>query len=160
MKSTKLLLTTLLSAAIMVLLINPADSISAPATETISVSVAYATDEFLGNYDSVTDFVDYKSEYAQKIAFTTNMGVKNFRYIELDHKMDDAGIIYFEKAVLYSLDELLPEQPFVVTWMEVGDAVAYRAITFVDENDKTRYYYMEISGEDGSLLLTEFQPVS
>lgn len=136
---------------------NPPES-TTPAAGEVFVSVDYITDEFLGNYDSVDEFVDYENEYSQKIVFTTNTVIKNFKYIEIGHKAEDTCLVYFESAVLYSLDALLPEKPFVVTWMEVGDAVSYRGIAFTDENNTTRYFYITISGKDGSLLLIEFHP--
>lgn len=133
-------------------------SLSDNLAEDEVVSVDCATEDFLSNYDSFDEFIDYKDEYSQRIVFSTNSVIKDFKYIEIGHKEEDAGIVYFENAVLYSLDELLPENPFVTTWTEVGDVISYRGIAFTDDNNVTKYFYIKISGEDGTLLLIEFQP--
>lgn len=59
---------------------------------------------------------------------------------------------------LYSVDELLPKKPLVVGTVFQG-AFPTRAISFVDENNTTRYYSLEMSGKDGSLFLLELVPL-
>lgn len=130
---------------------NPTTSV----TEKVFVSVDYATDELLSKYDSFDEFVEFEDEGYQKIIFITSIVVKDFRFIEVGHKDEDMNVTFFENKVLYSLDELLPEKPFVVTWMEQG-LIPHRGISFVDESNTTRYFYIAMSGEDGSLLLVEF----
>ena len=120
--------------------------------EELIVSVDYATDELIKKYDAVEEF---EEEGFQKIIFTTNLAVKNFRFIEISYKEEDGTINFFENKVLHSLDEFLPEKPFVVTWMEQG-AIPHRGVAFDDESGTTRYYYLSMSGEDGSVLLVEF----
>lgn len=125
-------------------------------TEDVSLRVDYATDELLSKYDSFEEFVEFKDEDYQKIVFTTNITVKDFKFIEVAYKEEDSNISFFENKVLYSLDELSPEKPFIVTWMEQG-AIPHRGISFVDETNTTRYFYIAMSGKDGSLLLVEFK---
>jgi hypothetical protein len=84
--------------------------------------------------------------------FKTNAAAKDFKFIEIGYDEDK----YFESAVLYSLAELTPEKPFVVTWIEWG-ALPRRGISFSDENNVTRYFYLARSGENGDLLLAEFK---
>lgn len=120
------------------------------------VSVDYATDELLGKYDSFAEFIEFEDEDYQKIIFTTNIAVKDFRFIEIGFEAEDTDVTFFENNVLYSLAELLPTKPFVVTWMEWG-SIPHRGISFIDETDTTRYFYIAMSGEDGSLLLVEFE---
>jgi len=90
------------------------------ATEKVLVSVDYVTDELLTKYASFDEFVEFEEKGYQKIIFTTNITVKDFRFIEVCHKEEDTNNVFFENDALYSLDELLPEKPFVVTWMEWG----------------------------------------
>jgi hypothetical protein len=127
-----------------------------PVTDEVFVSVDYATDELLNKYDSFDEFVEFKDVGYQKIIFTTSIAVKDFRFIEVGYKDEDMNVTFFENKILYSLKELSPEKPFVVTWMEWG-SIPHRGISFVDETNKTRYFYMAMSGENGSLLLVEFK---
>ncbi|MEA4895463.1 MAG: hypothetical protein VB064_09375 [Oscillospiraceae bacterium] len=125
---------------------------SASVTDEVFVSVDYATDELINKYDSFYEFVEFKDEGYQKIIFTTCISVKDFRFIEVGYKDEDINV----NKVLYSMEELSPEKPFVVTWMEWG-SIPHRGISFVDETNKIRYFYIAMSGEDGSLLLVEFK---
>lgn len=131
---------------------NPATS----ATEKVLVSVDYMTDELLSKYDSFAEFIEFEDESSQKIIFTTNIAVKNFKFIEVGYKDKDVNVTFFENKVLYSLEELSPAKPFAAIWMERG-TVPHRGISFIDETDTARYFYIAMSGEDGSLLLVEFK---
>ncbi len=120
-----------------------------------SLNVDYVTNEYLNKYDIFDEFVDYDTE--QKIIFYSDTKVKDFKYIELSNNFyDDFGITYTEEKILFSIDELLPEKPFVVSWMEIGDIVSYRGVAFTDENNITKYFYIADSGKDKSLSLIEF----
>jgi len=125
-------------------------------TEEVLVSVDYATDELLSKYNSFNEFVEFEDEGYQRIIFTTSIAVKDFRFIEVGFKDEDKKVAFFENDVLYSMAELSPEKPFVVTWMEWG-TIPHRGISFVDETNTTRYFYISMSGKDGSLLLVEFK---
>jgi hypothetical protein len=128
----------------------PDSDVSEP--EELIVRVDYATDELINKYDAVEEF---EEAGFQKIIFTTNRAVKNFRFIEISYQEEDGNIKFIENKVLYSIDELLQERPFVVTWMEQG-AIPHRGVAFDDESGTTRHFYLSMSGEDGSLLLVEF----
>ena len=128
----------------------PDSDVSEP--EELIVSVDYATAELINRYDAVEEF---EEAGFQKIIFTTNLAVKNFRFIEISYQEKDGNIKFFENKVLFSLDEFVPEKPFVVTWTEQG-AIPHRGIAFDDESGTTRHYYLSMSGEDGSVLLVEF----
>lgn len=163
MKQVKMLLFFMMTFSMLIVgctnISIPDNNISEPSnsdvsvTEDVFVSVDYATDELINKYDTVEGFED---EGYQKIIFTTNIAVKNFKFIEISYKDEDMNIKFFENKVLYSLDELLPEKPFVVTWMEQG-TIPNRGVTFEDESGTTRYFYLTMSGKDGSILLVEFQ---
>lgn len=124
--------------------------------EKAQVSVAYATAELLDEYDAYSEFIEYEDEYTQKVIFTTNTAVDDFNYIEISFKEKGDEIVFFESEVLYSLTELIPEQPFILSWMEAG-TIPQRGITYLDENKEKKYFYLTISGKDGSLLLIEFE---
>lgn len=130
---------------------DPSDPVVSEPEELI-VSVDYVTDELINKYDAVEEFDEAGD---QKIIFTTNLAVKNFRFIEIGYQEDDGNIKFFENKALFSLDEFLPEKPFVVTWMEQG-AMPHRGIAFDDESGTTWHFFISMSGEDGSVLLVEF----
>jgi hypothetical protein len=116
------------------------------------ISVDYATDDLISKYDTVEEFED---EGDQKIVFTTNIPIKNFKFVELSYIEEDTNINFIENKVLNSMDELLPEKPFFVTCTEQG-AIPHRGISFEDGYGTTRHFYLTISGEDGSISLVEF----
>ena len=115
----------------------------------------YLRDVLLSKYDSYAEFIEFDDEGYQKIIFTTNVSVKDFKFIEIDFKEENEDIVFFASEVLYLLEELKPEEPFVVTWMEWG-SIPHRGISFIDETDTTRHFMIGMSGEDGSLYLNEF----
>lgn len=123
-------------------------------TSEISLSVDYATDELLAEFDSYIDkYVEY--EYAEKVIFKTNTKITNFRFIEVRYKEEGEGIKFYENAVLYSIGEFMPEQPLVVA-IDFPGVLPTKGISFIDENNITRHLYVAMSGENGSLSLVEF----
>lgn len=157
MKPAKLLLFLLLSLAMLFAACgnSPTPDPLPPEADKVLVSVDYVTDELLNQYDSFLEFVEFEDENYQKIVFTTNVPAKDFKFIEIDFSEEDGDIVFFEKEVLYSLDELTAEKPFLVDWIPWG-AIPHRGISFVDEKGDTRYFSIIMSGEDGSLYLDEF----
>jgi hypothetical protein len=127
---------------------------SSSAPEKVQITVDYATDEILSNYDSLSEFIE-SEEISQKIIFTTNVRVKKISFIKVVYEEKNGEFAFFDNGELHSLEDFSPEKPFLVSWMDFG-AIPHRGISFVDENDMTRYFYLATSGEDGSLILTEF----
>lgn len=115
----------------------------------------YATDELIGKYASCKEFIEFDEDGYQKIIFVANTELKDFKFITIGHRSENNSVFFFEESVLYSIDKLTPEEPFVVTWVEWG-TMPHRGISFVDENNVTRYFTITSSGLDGSLLITEF----
>lgn len=122
--------------------------------EKISISIGYAPAEIFGEYNFFEE--EHAGYETERIMFSTNVTVKDFQFIEIGFREGNADIQFYEAAALYMLDELSPERPLVVTWVEQG-SVPHRGISFLDENDTTRYFYISKSGEDDSLLLIEFE---
>ena len=104
-------------------------------------------------------FYETDSEYAQLIYIRTNIGVSDFKYIDIT--LDDPSIDpfdYYPSRMLreiYAMGELAPERPFAVAWVDVG-LMPTRGFSFVDDKGATRYFSISSSGYDGSLLLIEF----
>jgi len=122
--------------------------------EEATISVDYATDELLGQFEIVIhNHTD--EEYYERVVFSTSAGVKGFRFIEVDFREEDGEIVFFESGVLYSIDELLPEMAFVVP-VEFFGSIPSRGIAYTDGNSAAKYFCVAQSGEDGSLFLVEF----
>ena len=141
------------AAAIICRIVLPAERKTLNLSQ-VMFSAENATDELLSGYDSFKEFVEFP-DYP-KILIKTNMTVTQFKFIEVEFISDEYSYRLEVKSVPYSTDELTPEKPFVVTWLEIG-SIPHRGISFVDENNVTRYFTMSRSGIDGSLLFAEFQ---
>ena len=120
---------------------------AAPPPEGGQVSARLATGELLTGY---RDYLDLSSleEGDLRVAFTSNMRFMSFRVVTLGY---DDGIYVSGEVIVQK--ELFPGRPIVVTWPEQGD-VPHRGISFVDENDETRYFVLETAGD--GFLLVEF----
>lgn len=68
---------------------------------------------------------------------------------------EDGTVSYTSKPI-YSLDRLTPERSLVVRMTFPGDTPTY-GISYVDESgdEMTHHLTVEVSGEDGTLLLRE-----
>lgn len=122
------------------------------------VSIDYASEELLSKTDAFDKFVDDSSKYQVKVVFTSNIPVREFRYVELsfrDAGQGDNAINFDILKDLYHVDELTPQRPLVVTMLLDG-VIPNRGISYVDESGTTRYFTISMSGKDNSLLLTEF----
>lgn len=130
---------------------EPATSV----TDGVYVSADYATEELLSRPGTFDEYVaDDDSEYLVKLVFTAHTTVKDFRFlaIQAEEAAEAAGFHLKVDSVLYSQDELSPDKPLVVGMVFVG-TFPTRGISFVDENGTTRYYAVNMSGKDGSIVL-------
>jgi hypothetical protein len=122
----------------------------------VIISGDFATDELINSFESYESYDDLSDTHygdgAQRIFITTNIAVKDFSYIHVGFD-NDGRVRPIE--VLFTLDELLPDKPFVVNWTEVG-SLPQRGFSFVDENGVTRYFTISQSGYDGALIISEF----
>ena len=128
----------------------------------VPVSVAYATDELLGQYASYASFDEAgaaDSSGFARVIFTTTAAVKNFKYLEISFAdagtATDISLSSAKTKTLYSAKTLSPETPVVIGTIFAGDAAPYRGISFTDANNKTRVFYLAQSGQDGTPLLLE-----
>jgi len=61
----------------------------------------------------------------------------------------------FDVEELYTLDRLTADRPLVVSTTFYG-LIPNNGISYVDETGTTRFFAVDMSGEDGSLYLWEF----
>ena len=81
------------------------------------------------------------------LVFTTDALVRDFRFFEItfNETFSEGGDepLYLVANVLYTLDELRPDLPFVVVGAGLGCAVVVNGFSFVDEDGITRYFAIQ-----------------
>lgn len=133
-----------------------------PSPAKATVTLDYASDELLAQKDEYDKYDDTDSEYRVNAVFTTNIAVNGFKYVSL--KYDDSssanGDITFQvEKALYTQNKLTPEKALVITMLLDG-AIPNRGISYIDGNGTARYFTISMSGQDDSLMLTEFTPTA
>lgn len=117
------------------------------------------TADYSANVNEYTEFITYTvddSEYSTKILFTAEGEVTDFRLLSLlVNDVDDNGRMTFDTESLYELPALEENKPLEVTLTFYGDTPAY-GISYKDASGTTKNFTVTLSGEDGSLVLTEF----
>lgn len=114
--------------------------------------------------DVLTDLSDYErfrlglDEEQPLIYFSTEQTIEEFKELSLTFEsVDDDGNVKFTVEEIYNHGTMTPETP-LLTRMEFIGTIPNNGISYVDSNGKTRYFAVEVSGYDGSLLLSEFEP--
>ncbi|MCL2433406.1 MAG: hypothetical protein FWD16_02675 [Clostridia bacterium] len=121
------------------------------------LTVDYATEEVMDAYITYNEFVEFDEEGYQRLIFISREELTDFKFVEVEYS-DDTRAFEVVKE-LFELQSLRPDKPFVVTWMERG-ALPHRAITFTDTQGATRRFLISESGNDGKLMLVDFQHVN
>ena len=107
-------------------------------------------------FDEYAVFKVDESEYSTTILFIAEGTVTDFSFLSLSIKdVDENGKATFDTESLYKLDTLTKEKPLEVTLTFYGDSPAY-GISYKDAQGVTKNYTVTISGEDGSVILSEF----
>lgn len=90
------------------------------------------------------------------IYFSTENTVEDFKVLSLTFEsIDDDGNVKFTVEEIYNCGTMTPEEPQLIR-MELMGTIPNNGISYVDTNGQTRYFAVEVSGYDGSLMLTEF----
>ena len=105
----------------------------------VLIDVSYVDESFFENYDTYDSFI--KDEDWSWIAFTSNVPVKDFSWlsISLDFDEDRDEFVYGIDEVLYSLKELHPQKPLVVSWTEVGMMSVF-GFSYRDKDGQKKYF--------------------
>lgn len=93
------------------------------------------------------------SEYAVQLAFRAYAVLYDFSFYSL--AFVDSG--YEPNELLFSLPELTPEKPFVADVAFPGDMSMF-AVSFTDKSGTVYNYSVSISGRNGALILSEYEP--
>lgn len=121
------------------------------------IHAQWAEDVFadLSDYER---FIHGMDEALPLIYFSAEHPVENFRELSLTFEsVDDDGTVRFTAEETYNHGTITPETPLLVR-MELIGTIPNNGISYVDCNGDTRYFALNVSGFDGSLLLTEFTP--
>jgi hypothetical protein len=140
--------TILLITAIAFIIIscNVKPALKGIETDEVIIDVSYVDESFLKKYKTYDSFV--RDDDLVRIAFTSNVPVKDFSWLYLTFEFDDIdGIVYDVGEELYSLEELNPQKPLVVSWTEVGMMSCF-GFSYRDENGQKKYF-VGISGNYG-----------
>lgn len=134
------------------------DETQAPAQTTevftdATVSVREADNMFDGT--NADFFTAETGEMQTRIVFSTDAAVRDFKVLALSFdEISEDGNIRFSKKELYSQARLTPDRPLVVTTVFYGD-IPNNGVSYVDKDGVTRTFAVDMSGEDGSLYLSE-----
>ena len=116
-----------------------------PLSPTIRIKYA---DNVQNMFASIYQYNDNNG--SERIVIWSDATLKNFDFISIG--LEDS---LFPEDILYSIKELSPNKAFVVQTF-VSGTIPSRGISFLDKNNKKKYFYISESGLDGSLLLSEF----
>jgi hypothetical protein len=107
-------------------------------TDEVLINVSYVDESFLRKYNTYDSFIE--NEDHGRIAFTSKVPVKEFSWLSLSINFDDNDELFYEiDEVLYSLEELRPQKPFVATWVEVGIMSCF-GFSYRDKNGQKKYF--------------------
>jgi len=126
---------------------------SAMPSDPLLINAIWATSDILNNFNAFESLTDY-NQGTQQIMIISGTVITNVRYIAIS--LNESNLSFYEDIVIYRMDELLPERPFVVNWQE--ESLPHRGIGFIDANNRPRYFYITTDISDGHVMLVEFQP--
>ena len=95
-----------------------------------------------------------ETDYITAIGFTPAEKLTDVKFGLLDWFETESWQM---AEVLYTMDELDPDRAFLAQVVFWGDMTTY-GISFTDADGQARHYAVSISGKDGSLVCTEYQP--
>ncbi|MCL2828376.1 MAG: hypothetical protein FWD99_06515 [Oscillospiraceae bacterium] len=146
---------------------NPIESTENEGITSANVRLYFADDERTQQWIPTYELFDLSQvehyhefiycEDDMRIIFTTEATVHHFRFLSIvwndnffSEDADESERLYSVRSILYSLDELSPGIPFVVTGANMGSsAIATNGFSFVDKNGTTRYFAFHMSGYEG-----------
>ena len=120
-----------------------------------TVAVQWIDDVYLepNGYDVFT--ADDNATQRQ-VVFIAISKVSEFKVLSLSFEgVDENGNVKFATTEIYGQAELKPERQLMVG-MSCESSIPCYGFSYVDENSVTRNFAIEVSGVDGSLLISEF----
>ena len=114
-----------------------------------TIMIRPATDGLLNIFDSYYEYNDDNN--GERIAIWAEFTLRNLNFISVG--FEDS---LFAENTLYAIYELQPKQAFVIKTF-ISEGIPTCGISYLDENNEIKYFYISESGLDGSLSLVEFQ---
>lgn len=129
-------------------------SLAITNTAELSVGARWA-DNSLPAGAAYDEFVADTTKPQSRILFSTDSTVTKFKVLGLQLKeVDPQGKITFTEEELYKQESLTPQRPLLVVLTFYGDLPHY-GISYLDEKGQVKKYSVQISGEDGTLILND-----
>lgn len=119
-----------------------------------AVQAHWAEDVLVG----LSDYHEVSVSTAEPLArvlLSCDYAVKDFKVLGIEASMSSSLSFFTEE--LYALDELSPDRPLLLNMTFYG-LLPYYGVSYVDDSGETISYSINMSGEDGSVILTEFLP--
>lgn len=127
--------------------------VAAPGVPKLQAQYA---EDVLSNFSSYTKFKADQNGTLSKIVFSVNCPVKDLKFLNVELiDVDDNGKANFSSQEIYSQNVLEPQKPLVVE-MNLPETVPTHGISYTDGNGQTKKFIIGLSGQDGSIFLTEF----
>lgn len=102
-------------------------------------------------------FYAAETEYASDIIFYTDENITDFCFLDLEIDWDNFPLnVYREVKVNKSFSGLSKDCPIVIR-MSMPEIVPFHGISFKDEDGVVHKYSISVSGEDGSVYMSELQ---
>lgn len=112
--------------------------------------------EGIKKYDEFSIESVNKEENKFRIAIFSEKDLKDFKILEIHLKsVAEDGSLDFDVKELYAQADLKAEKP-LVGGLDFHEGLLEYGISYVDSIGKQRYFTLEISGMDGSLMMYEF----
>lgn len=96
------------------------------------------------------------AEPRARVLLSCEYAVKDFKVIGVEAS-PMSGSLSYSTEELYALDELSPDRPLLLNMTFYG-LLPYYGVSYVDDSGETISYSINMSGKDGSVILTEFLP--
>ena len=108
--------------------------------------------------DGISDYHEVSVSTAEPLArvlLSCEYAVKDFKVLGIEASMSSSLSFFTEE--LYALDELSPDRPLLLNMTFYG-LLPYYGVSYVNGSGETISYSINMSGKDGSVILTEFLP--
>ena len=108
--------------------------------------------------DGISDYHEVSVSTAEPLArvlLSCEYAVKDFKVLGIEASMSSSLSFFTEE--LYALDELSPDRPLLLNMTFYG-LLPYYGVSYVNSSGETISYSINMSGKDGSVILTEFLP--
>lgn len=113
--------------------------------------------DFAPNYSAIDYTDNEESEYQSVIMFKAKGKANNFKFLSISvSDINDDGSLIYDEKVLYSVDGFSENKPIVISMTFIGDLPNY-AVSYEDEKGNTHKYTVSLSGQDGSVVLSELK---